>query len=138
MAYVSPEMKAKLAPAIKEICRKYGVKGSLSVRHRSALVLTVKSGSIDFIASFNRVCADRPRPAHLPFQPASDNISVNTHWFQEQFDGAALAFLQEVIPALKGPDYFDHSDMQSDYFHLSHYIDVNIGRWDRPYLLEKA
>jgi hypothetical protein len=135
MAYVSPEFKAKLAPAVKAICKKYGVQGSLSVRHRSALVLTVKSGSIDFIASFNRVCAMRAQSADA--RMARDNLSVNTHWFQEHFDGAALAFLQEVIPALKGPDYFDHSDMQSDYFHVSHYFDVNIGRWDRPYQLSK-
>ena len=36
-----------------------------------------------------------------------------------------------------GKDYFDHSDAQIDYFHCSHYIDVNIGRWDQPYALVK-
>ena len=48
MAYVSQELKAKLAPTIKAICKKYGVKATLSVRNHSSLVLTVKQGSIDF------------------------------------------------------------------------------------------
>ena len=34
-----------------------------------------------------------------------------------------------------GDDYFDESDSQTDYFHCSHYIDVNIGRWNEAYKL---
>jgi len=51
------------------------------------------------------------------------------------FSGTALAFLEEVIPEMYGTDYFDESDAQTDYFHCSHYIDVNIGRWDKAYEL---
>jgi hypothetical protein len=137
MAHVSQEMKAKIAPVIKAICKKYKVQASLSVRHHSTLVLTVKSGPIDFLGNFNQVAGQRPRPDHLPFRPAQDNISINTYWFQEHFDGDALAFLTEATAALRGPDYFDHSDMQSDFFHCSHYYDVSIGRWDRAYVLNK-
>lgn len=137
MAYVSQEMKAKLAPQIKAICKKYGVKGSLAVRHHSTLVLNVKSGNIDFFDSFNRTAGARPRPAHLAFRPAQDHLNVNVYHYESHFDGKAAKFLAEVIPALKGPDYFDDSDPQTDYFHCSHYIDVNIGKWDRPYALEK-
>lgn len=134
MSYVSREMKQKLSPKIKAILAKYRVKGSLSVRNHSALVLTIKSGEINFIGNFNRVAGNRVRPAHLPFQPARDHINVNCYWYHEHFDGAAREFLREMIDAMKGPDYFDHSDAQTDYFHCSHYIDITIGRWDRPYM----
>jgi hypothetical protein len=130
------ERKAQLAPVIKAVCSKYGVKASIAVRNHSTLVVTVTQGKIDFIKNFNEVNADKPRPAHLPFQPAADSIDVNHYWYHEHFSGDALAFLQEVIPAMKGPEYFDHSDIQTDYFHCSHYIDVNIGRWNRPYVFE--
>ncbi len=136
MAYVSQELKAKLAPKIKAICKKHGVKASLAVRHHSTLVLNIKSGSIDFLGNYNKVCGAKPRPEHLPFQPATKSINVNTYWYKEHFDGKALKFLSEVIPAMKGPDFFDHSDIQSDYFHCSHYIDVNIGKWDKAYTVE--
>ena len=137
MAYVSQEKKQSLAPAIKAILKKHSLKGSLSVRHHSVLVLTVKSGKIDFISNYNAIQSKKIRPDHLPFHPASDNLDVNPYWYHEHFDGKALEFLKEVIPAMKGPEYFDHSDIQSDYFHCSHYFDVQIGKWDKPYILEK-
>lgn len=116
MAYMSQEHKARLAPTIREICKRYGVKATLSVRNHSSLVLTVKQGNIDF---------------------GGDYIQVNPYWYQDHYTGRALEFLSEVIPAMYGPDYFDHSDAQTDYFHCSHYIDVNIGKWNAPYALEK-
>lgn len=137
MAYMSQEHKAKLAPTIKAICKRYNVKASLSVRNHSTLVLTVKQGPIDFIGNYNKTIEQRDPTGNKHINPATKSIDVNPHWYQEHFTGRALSFLKEVIPAMYGPDYFDHSDLQTDYFHCSHYIDVNIGRWDKPYALEK-
>ena len=116
MAYMSQEHKAKLAPTIKAICKKYGIKASLAVRHHSTLVLNVKQGNIDFGGNY---------------------IQVNPYHYKSHFTGRARDFLSEVVPAMYGPDYFDESDIQTDYFHCSHYISVNIGQWDKPYALEK-
>lgn len=142
MAYVSQEMKAKLAPAIKAICKKYGIKASLAVRHHSTLVLNVKQGNVDFIENF--IETDKASPIgrkmsedQIAYIRKNRSLDVNTYWFQDHFSGRAKAFLAEIIPAMKGPDFFDHSDAQTDYFHCSHYIDVNIGRWNAPYTLVK-
>jgi ABC-type oligopeptide transport system substrate-binding subunit len=126
MAYMSQEHKAKLAPTIKAICKKYNVKASLAVRNHSTLVLTVKQGDIDFIGDFGKL-----------EDAAKFGIQINPYWYHEHFTGRAREFLSEIIPAMYGPDYFDHSDAMTDYFHCSHYIDVNIGRWDQPYALIK-
>jgi hypothetical protein len=134
MAYVSQEMKAKLAPTIRAICKRYGIKASIAVRSHMTLVLNIRQGSIDFVGNFNRVASAR-HPDR--FNPATGSIDVNTHWYHEHFDGVAKQFLDEMVAAMKGPEYFDHSDIQSDYFHRSHYIDINIGQWDKPYALEK-
>jgi hypothetical protein len=119
-------MKAKLAPAIKEICKRYGVKASLSVRDHSTLCLNIKSGKIDFFDESNTIHSTARKYGY---------IQVNPYWYHEHFDGVAKEFLAEIIPAMKGPDYFDHSDIQTDYFHCSHYYDVNVGRWNKPYEL---
>lgn len=137
MAYMSQERKAARAPKIKEICKKYGVKASLSVHNHSTLVLTVNQGSVDFIGNFNEVGIRKYRPEHLPFQPATKSIDVNHYWYKEHFTGKALKFLDEIVPVMYGEDYFDHSDSQTDYFHCSHYISIRIGRWDKPYALVK-
>jgi hypothetical protein len=78
MAYVSQELKAKLAPKIKAICKKYGVKASLAVRHHSTLVLNIKEGKVDFITDFNENNHNSPR-----FEPATGSIQVNPYWYKE-------------------------------------------------------
>ena len=135
MAYMNQSRKAERATAIKAILKKYGVKGTLSVRNHSTLVLNVKSGKIDFIGDFNRTVEQRPG-GHRLGQPAERYIQVNPYWFHEHFSGRAKSFLTEAFAALKGEDFFDETDAQVDYFHCSHYCDVNIGQWDKPYILE--
>ena len=128
MAWMNQEKKAALAPAIKAICKKYGVKASLAVHNHSTLVLNIKSGKIDFIDNYNTTVGARYR------QCESAYMQVNPYWYHEHFDGAALAFLSEVIPAMNVGNH-DRSDIQSDYFDVGWYIDVNVGRWNKPYLL---
>lgn len=137
MAYMNQERKAQRAVKIKDICKRYSIKASLSVQNHSTLVLTVTQGRIDFIGNYNKVAGTRYQNDPLGFRPAKDSIDVNPYWYQEHFSGKALSFLKEVIPAMYGDDYFDESDIQTDYFHCSHYIDVNIGRWNKPYALVK-
>ena len=136
MAYMNQERKAKRAPVIKAILKKYGIKGTLSVRNHSTLVLNVKSGKIDFINNYNRVVGAKSEYTSRGFQPATDYIQVNPYWFQDHFSGKARQFLKEAFDALKGEDFFDESDAQVDYFHRSHYFDINIGQWNRPYTVE--
>jgi hypothetical protein len=66
-----------------------------------------------------------------------DYLEVNPYWFQDHFSGVAKDFLAEITQAMYGPDYYDDSDPQTDYFNCSHYIRVNIGKWDKPYVLEQ-
>jgi hypothetical protein len=34
---------------------------------------------------------------------------------------------------MKSADWYDRSDSQSDYFDTAYYVDVNVGKWDKPY-----
>ena len=130
MAYVSQDLKAKLAPKIKAICAKYGVKASLAVRNHSTLVLNIKSGKIDFIKNFNETNSRGDR-----FTPADGSIGVNPYWYKDHFTGSALKFLSELIPAMNNGNH-DNSDIQTDYFDVGWYIDVNVGKWNKPYTVE--
>lgn len=133
MAYFSQDDKKAMAPKVKEICKKYGISASVAVRHRSTFVLNIKGGKIDFINNFNKI-AGAKHHGPFPFVNREKNIDVNTYWYHEHFDGKALDFLKEIVDAMKGPDYFDRTDIRSDYFDQSHYIDVNIGSYDKPYV----
>ena len=125
MAYMSQEKKAKIAPAVKAILKKYNVKASLAVRNHSTLVLNVKQGPIDFINDFGN-----------SEDAKKFGIQVNPYWYHEHFTGESKEFLTEVITAMNDGNH-DRSDIQTDYFDVGWYVDVNIGQWNKPYVLEK-
>jgi len=115
VAYMNQERKAKIAANLKPVLKKYGVKGTLSVRDHMVIVLTLKSGKINF---------------------GSTRDQVNTYWFHEHYEGKAKKFLTEAMRALKGADWYDNTQAEIDYFDTAYYIDINIGKWNKPYLVE--
>lgn len=138
MAYVSKEMKAKQAPVLKALCKEYGIKATIAVRHHSTLVLNIQSGPIDFIGIGNRIAREAANRRGHDYYADRDYSQVNVYWVKDHYDGIAREFLLKAIEALKGPDFFDHSDPQTDYFHRSHYYDINIGKYNKPYILTEA
>ena len=137
MAYMNQERKAKITKMLKPILAKYKVKGSLSVRNHSTIVLTLKSGAIDFIGNSNRVCGNDFYQVQRGFKPTTSGYDqVNPYWFQDHYDGDAKAFLTEAFKALKSADWYDESNAMIDYFNIAYYVDVNIGKWDAPYIVQ--
>ena len=122
MAYVSQADKKALAPAIKKVLSKYGMKGSISIRNHSTLQVTLQSGAIDF----------------KDYSHGDGYIQVNTYHIDAHYSGKAKAFLNELLDAMKGPKYFNNDDAMTDYFHRSHYTDINVGKWNKPYFLQKT
>ena len=141
MAYVSQELKAKLAPSIRAVCKKYGIKASVAVRNHSTLVLNIKQGNIDFIENFivtdkaKSYCnyMDENQIAHIR---KDQSLDVNPYHYRDHFSGRARKFLIEVMSIMNDGNW-DESDSQTDYFNVGWYVDVNIGRWNKPYALVK-
>jgi hypothetical protein len=139
MAYMNQTKKQTIASKVKPILAKYGMKGSLSVRNHSTIVLKLTAGPIDFIGDM----ATQREVGYFKQELDKDelrkryNLDVNPYWFHEHYTGEALAFLSEIIPAMKGADWYDRSDIQTDYFDTAYYYDVNVGSWQKPYTLTK-
>lgn len=138
MAYVSQEEKKALAVEVKKVCKKYGFKVSLSVRHHSTLVAKVK-GAKQVLEGY---CAEQMTPHKVAkrefngynnFSPetvmkeaAKWGHDVNLHWLEENYCPTGVKFLQELKAAMEGPDFFCEDDAMTDYFHRSHYVDVSL------------
>ena len=125
MAYMNQQMKATIAKNLKPVLKKFGVKGSLSVRNHSTIVLTLKTGKIDFFADYG----DREDARKF-------GIDVNPYWFHEHFTGKSKQFLTEAFRALKSANWYDDSDIQTDYFNTAYYFRINVGKWNKPYIME--
>tara|TARA_B100000927_G_scaffold291458_1_gene293787 strand:- start:2198 stop:2560 length:363 start_codon:yes stop_codon:yes gene_type:complete len=119
MAYVSQEKKKELAVGIKKVLKKYKMKGTIAVNNHSTLVVNLKSGVIDFKAQ-------------------NEHYQVNPYHIENQWTGVAKDFLVELLAAMKGDDWFDKSDIMTDYFHVAWYNDINIGKWNKAYELTEA
>jgi len=130
MAYMSQERKAQIAPKVKAVLKKYGIKGTLAVNHRSTLVLNIKAGEIDFIGNYNKVQQDKA--SGEPARIAEGYLQVNPYWFKEHFSGRALLCLSELFLEMNYGNH-DRSDIQTDYFDCGWYVDVNIGKWNTKY-----
>jgi len=116
MAFMNQERKKELAPGIKEILKKYHMKGSIRVNNHSTLVVSLTEGTIDF-GTLKR------------------QVSTNPYNIKNHYKGMAQKFLLELLDAMKGTIYYDRSDSQTDYFDVAYYISIDIGKWDKPYIL---
>lgn len=114
MAYFNQEMKKTIAPKINSLLKEYGMKGSLSVKNHSAVVLTLSKGALDF---------DR------------EYAQINTYYVNDNYKDNAREFLTKAVAILNAGNY-DNSDSQTDYFDVGYYVRIEIGRdYSRPYEL---
>ena len=134
MAYMDSTKKAALAPAIKAALKKFGLKGSISVRHHSTLVVTITSGEIDFISNFADCARAAKRECGVETAVRDQHLQVNTYWLETSFAGRALEALQAIKLAMSKGNH-DRSDIQTDYFDVGWHIDIYIGKWNKPYVV---
>ena len=135
MAYMNQSKKAIIAKNLKPILAKYGMKGSLSVRNHSTIVLTLQSGKVDFIGDLNseRLTWNGQPTIDKDTLRKKYNLDINTYWYQEHYNGDSYFFIQEALNALRSADWYDKTDAQIDYVDTAYYIDVNVGKWNKPY-----
>lgn len=127
MAYMNQERKKNLAGILKDALKDINLKYSLSVQGHSTIVMKIKSGSVDFFGE--RVqekwsCLDQ------------SYISVNPYWFQDHFSGTSREVLTKIFGALNTGNH-DRSDVMTDYFDVGWYVEVKIGDYQKPYILNR-
>lgn len=110
MAYINQAKKQVLSVGIKKVCEKYRAKCTVRIENYSTLVVTITSSPFDFKGD-----------------------SVNLYWINNNFSGSLLGFLVELRHAMQGTDFYDYSDISTDYFNVSHYTKIKVGTNKKPY-----
>lgn len=130
MAYMSQEMKKQLAPQIKAVLKKYGMKGSIAVDNYSVLVVNVKSGKLDILKNY----VEKASPQY----EVKGSMSVNPFYIADLYSAESKDFLLELKDAMNSCEEIqnhDNNDYMTDYFDVGWYININIGQWDKPFQL---
>jgi hypothetical protein len=135
MAYMNQERKAQLAPAIKAVLKRYGVKGTIGVHHHSSLVVNITAGALDFIGEanrFNRAYAERTGQR---FYEVKGSYQANPYRSDDDYANTRIGeFFRELTAAMRGDLWYDRSDIMTDYFDTAYYLEINIGKWNKPYV----
>lgn len=145
MAYMNQEKKKVLAPQIKAVLKKYGVKGSISVRNHSTLVVTLSEVPASWVEAQHQRDIQRWERVHADTGWAGNKPERSLHWEYNPYhpineddpqgEGEA-EFVKEMLSAMNGvgteEENFDKSDSMTDYFHVGWYVNLSVGRWDKP------
>src|SRR5476651_872128 len=130
MAYMDQKKKAAIAAELKKVMPK-DWKYSLGVRHHSTITLTISEAPVDLLSEINRRNGERSHGRH--HHVFTDYVSVNEHYLAEQFD-ETLTVMQQIKAALD-LDNHDRSDIMTDYFDVGHYIKIEIGKHNKPFVV---
>lgn len=128
MSFISQDEKKIVASQVKPVLAKFGLKGTLSIQHHAKLTLTISSGKIDFIANYNAGTKINDR-----YLPKTDYIDVNEYHYKNTFSGEAVDAITQLYTAMRTADWRDESDIMTDYFDISYYVNINIGTYDKSY-----
>lgn len=137
MAYITKAKVQEKAVKLKEIAKKHGVKISVSGSNSSSLTVTVLSGKIDFAGdikwqrgSFEEFKAEIERIRE------DYHMEINPYWVDQYYSGSTHAFVTEILAVMK-EGWYDNSDVMTDYFDTAWYNHISIGKWNKPYILNK-
>ena len=117
MAYIATETVKEIREEIKRnFPAKEGWKFSIKRIDHCKVNVSILKAPINFLEGQER-----------------DHIQGAHYWTNDKFSGEACEIINKLAKIAKTEDYFDHSDSQTDYFHCSHYIDIQIGQWDKKF-----
>jgi hypothetical protein len=135
MAYMNQARKAELTPAIKSVLAKYGMKGTIGVSNYSTLIVNLQSGNLDLIEeanAFNREFAERTGQR---FYEVKGNYQANPYKGPDAYADTMVGnFFKDLTAAMRGKLWYDNSDIMTDYFDTAYYMEINVGKWNKPYV----
>lgn len=115
MAYMNQEKKKGIRAELKKVVPT-DWKWSLAVRHHSTIVFTVQKGPKELLAD------------------STDHHTPNEYYLENSYSGELLDTMEKIKAALN-LNNFDNSEPMTDYFHVGHYIDIQIGKWNKPFVV---
>jgi len=128
MAHITQKTKKELAPGIKAVLKKYGIKGTIAIKHHSTLVMNIRKGALDIIGNYNDNLSTDQQPREHGY------LNVNHYHIETCYTGEVQEFLTELKYAMCVGNY-DRSDTMTDYFNVGWYLEINVGVYGKPYLI---
>lgn len=131
MAYMNQEKKKVIASKLKPVLKKYGLKGTLSVRHNSCLILNISEGKPDIL--FDYILNSNASKESKNCTLRDGYLALNPYRYYQSFSRDLVEMFDDIFAALKSADWYDKSDSMTDYFDTAYYMSVSVGKFGKPY-----
>lgn len=70
-----------------------------------------------------------------PYFDDGVHSNVNQYYIHSHFEGAPRDFLKKVDEIIrKAGEWWDKSDIMTDYFNTAFYYHIQVGSWDKPHV----
>jgi hypothetical protein len=127
MAYISKDEKNAKTLELRALGKEYNVTVTVARNNYSTIVLNISKGKIDF---FNEYQCETGF-----FSDGEKYLTVNHYYLKDQFKtgSKSLEFLEKAFLILNAGNH-NNSDSMADYFDVGFYIDINIGKFQKPYI----
>ena len=129
MAYVDQAKKQKIAATLKLVVPA-GWKYSLAVNNHSTIVMTIASAPFDLIGAF--------APSEYFDPTTATHTDVNPYHVRAHVADECVADVFEKILEALNTGNHDNSDLMTDYFDVGHYVTLQLGRWNKPFIVTAA
>ena len=133
MAYITTQEVAAIRKELKAQLPQY--KFSVTRHHHSSVTVAFMKGpAFSEYTYFDRYAGEQ-KDAVL------EGHEQLNHYHAERFYGeenaAIINKVEEIIKTAPvkagGREWYDDSDSQTDYFDTAYYMNIHVGKWDKPY-----
>ena len=133
MAYISTEEVAAIRKELKKELPEY--KFSVTKHHHSSVTVAFMKGPA--FAEFQ----SRDRyTGEFKDDVIEGHEQLNHYWamdFYGEKNGALIKKVEKIIKTAPvkagGREWYDKSDAMTDYFDTAFYMNIHVGKWDKPY-----
>jgi hypothetical protein len=113
MAYISVQEVKNVRELLKQKFPKF--KFAVSGGNSLSLKVAIMKGPEDFSEVLGQ-------------WKSTDINEFHTHQY-----GKFESLFNDMLTVMKSQNWFDESDSMVDYFHVAYYLNLSIGKWNKPY-----
>ena len=135
MAYISSESVKDKRNRIKKALPEF--KFSVTIDNYSSIIIRIVEGPLP-MPVYESQERERIHGGLYSDDFRKDNQQVNHYWYKDHYKDFPewIKVFNQIIEIANEGNY-DESDIQSDYHHVGFYLNLEIGRWDKPYINNK-
>jgi hypothetical protein len=109
MAYANKDQSKRVKA---ELTKEFpGYKFSVTVENYSSIVVSIMAAPVVF--------------THRPYEQLN-------HFYLERYQNSEIL---KRIKSIANKGNYDKSDAMTDYFEVGFYLNINVGKWDKPFTL---